>query len=329
MTNAHDIGAEARKNGLGVRVRELRIAAGLTQDELAERSGLSVRTVRNLERGISRPHRTTTQLIATGLNLEDATGGPPPRTGALVPAELPFAPRHFVGRENDLRWLDGLIRAGNRMPMAVIVGEAGIGKTALAVHWSHRVRTRFPDGQLFVDLRGGDADRPAAGKVLGRLLRSLGVEASRVPGDIDEAAGLYRTMVSERRMLIVLDNAGDPAQIRPLLPGGSACFVVVTGRASLGELVAREGGERRNLGPLSRPESRTLLERVIGGPAHGEPAAVETLADLCGGVPLELSTVAANLLDEPEPVSAYAARLRSPLISPCLEPGSLTGASRW
>jgi hypothetical protein len=186
---------------------------------------------------------------------------------AGVPRQLPAAVPGFTGRAAPLRTLDEL-SAGTGPVLAVITGTAGVGKTALAVHWAHRIADRFPDGQLFVNLRGYDPG-PAAdpADVLARFLRSLGLAPERVPVDRDERAALYRTMLAGRRVLVVLDNAADAAQVRPLLPGGPGCLVLVTGRGGLGGLVAGQGAARLRLDVLRAEEPVVLPHRILGGRA--------------------------------------------------------------
>jgi DNA-binding SARP family transcriptional activator len=182
---------------------------------------------------------------------EPDTGRDPGRRAIgrlVVPAQLPLAPAGFTGRLEHLRELDTLLAADGEQSVgtatvaviSAIAGTAGVGKTALAVHWAHRVRDRFPDGQLYVNLRGYDPDQPmTSGEALARFLAALGVAASDIPVEVDERAARYRTQVADRRMLIVLDNAATVEQIRPLLPGTPSCAVVVTSRDSLAAPAAR------------------------------------------------------------------------------------------
>ncbi len=154
------------------------------------------------------------------------------------------------------------------MTIAAITGSAGVGKTALAVHWAHRVRDRFPDGQLYANLRGHALGRTVPPiEVLAQFLAALEVPAERVPVDVDTAAAMYRTLTTDRKMLVLLDNAADPDQVRPLLPAGSGCLVVVTGRDRMTGLVAVHGASRLTLDVLSPDEALELLARVLG-PGH-------------------------------------------------------------
>ncbi len=187
--------------------------------------------------------------------------------------------------------------ASGPQPSAVVVsavsGTAGVGKTALAVHWAHRARNRFPDGQLYVNLRGYDPDRPmTAPDALVRFLTALGVSGQDIPLEPDDRAARYRTEVAGRRMLIVLDNAATVEQVRPLLPGTGSCAVLVTSRDSLAGLVVREGAQRLDLDLLPADAARTLLRRLIGPRAEAEPDAVGTLAAQCARLPLALRVAA-------------------------------------
>ncbi|MFI7007542.1 AfsR/SARP family transcriptional regulator [Streptomyces sp. NPDC050145] len=228
--------------------------------------------------------------------------------GVPAPAELPHDVAGFVGRAEELDELDALFRseAGRSPAGAVVVsaigGAAGIGKTALAVHWAHRARDRFPDGQLYINLHGFDPDRPPLdpGEALGLLLRSLGVAASEIPSRLEAQGRVYRTLLAGRRLLVLLDNAASAEQVRPLLPGSSACRVVVTSRNRLGGLVAEDGARALPLDLLRPPEALALLVRTLGADrvAADEPAAAE-LIRRCGGLPLALRLAAARLSGDP------------------------------
>jgi DNA-binding SARP family transcriptional activator/Tfp pilus assembly protein PilF len=219
-----------------------------------------------------------------------ATTGP-----AQVPAQLPAGTAAFTGRRPQLRLLDAA--AG----LAVISGIPGVGKTALAVHWAQRVRDRFPGGQLYIDLRGYATTPPVRPiQALTSFLRALGAPPDRIPTDVDDAVGLYRSLLADRQLLVVLDNAHDVDQVRPLLPGGDRCLALVTSRNRLGGLVAVEGAHRIRLETLTAPEGRSLLRRVLDRErVSGEPDAVAALVAACDGLPLALRVAAANLADEP------------------------------
>ncbi len=209
-----------------------------------------------------------------------------------VPAQLPHRVRDFVGRTAELSELDGL----SGTPLVVVVGTAGVGKTALAVCWAHRVRDRFPDGLLYVDLRGyGPEDPVSPDEALSGFLRELGVPAAGVPGESAARSARFRTLLTGRRMLVVLDNARTADQVRPLLPGTSSCLALVTSRDSLAGLVAREGAHRVDLGLLSLTEAVDLLRAVIGDRADGDPAGTAALADRCARLPLALRVAAESI----------------------------------
>ena len=180
--------------------------------------------------------------------------------GATTAPAAPIGAR-FVGRQSHL---DGLTRLAdieeNGLSAAVICGAGGVGKTALAIHWGHQNINRFPDGQLYLDLRGsGTASRLVQpGDALVRFLRALGVHPMRMPSTVDEKAAFYRTLLAGRRTLILLDDAHSPAQVRPLLPGSPASVVLVTSRDRLAGLVATNGATRIELEPMDRAEGVTL-----------------------------------------------------------------------
>ncbi|RSN12484.1 AfsR family transcriptional regulator [Nonomuraea sp. WAC 01424] len=234
---------------------------------------------------------------------------PPIRTPdsreTVTPAQLPPGPGHFTGRAAELRLLDPLVTGGDPAArgaaISVVTGAGGAGKTALALHWAHRNRHRFPDGQLYVDLRGHSAERPLRPiEALGQFLRGLGLPAERVPGTVEEASAAYRSLLADRRMLVVLDNAGSEEQVRPLLPGGRLCATLITSRDRLDGLVARDGAVPVPLGMLSAGEAVTLFGGLLGGErlAAERDAALE-LARACGRLPLALRIAAAGILGRP------------------------------
>jgi transcriptional activator len=230
-----------------------------------------------------------------------------PRVGVLVPAQLPRAPSGFAGREEELAWLARLLPGGTTQQAApaigVLAGPAGVGKTALAVLWAHRVAERFPDGQLFAGLRGFDPRHaPAkAGDVLTQFLLALGVGVEDVPVDVDDRASLYRSILADRRVLVVLDDARDSEQIRPLLPAGSSSFVVVTSRVRLDALVVWTGARMQVLGTLAADAAEQLLDHMAGTPAQGRDRELRRrLARLCGHLPLALRIAGARLVGGPQ-----------------------------
>jgi tetratricopeptide (TPR) repeat protein/transcriptional regulator with XRE-family HTH domain len=323
----------------GALVAANRQRLGLTQEDLADRTGLSVRTIRDIETGRVRvPRRASVRLLADAFGLRGAerdrfraqaesdgeaeagrpasslagartpAQGPPqtpaqtpaqgpPRTPRQTPAQLPADVADFTGRHGELDQLDALLGASAtdtaRSPMLIsaVSGTAGVGKTALALHWAHRVRERFPDGQLYLNLRGYDPDRPVtAADALARLLGAMGV--GDPPSDEDDRAARYRTETASRRLLIVLDNAASEEQVRPLLPGSASCAVVVTSRDRLSGLVVRDGARRVDLDLLTPAEAVALLRRLIGPRVDHEPAAAAELARLCARLPLALRIAA-------------------------------------
>ncbi|WP_229715418.1 AfsR/SARP family transcriptional regulator [Mangrovihabitans endophyticus] len=240
----------------------------------------------------------------------------PPRGAARTPfprpAQLPAAAAGFVGRREALRDLDALLDTPGHPSTAIVSavsGTAGVGKTTLAVHWARRVRERFPDGQLYADLRGFDGSGlivpPSA--VVRRFLLALGVTGERVPDDPEAAADLYRSLLSGRRVLILLDNARDAAQVRPLLPGGPAAFCLITSRNRLTPLVAVEGAHAIALDLLSTAEAHTLLESRLGADrVAAEPEATDRVIVHCARLPLALGITAARASQSGFPLDVLA-----------------------
>ncbi|MCD0446713.1 hypothetical protein LO763_24140 [Glycomyces sp. A-F 0318] len=256
------------------------------------------------------PNRELVELHTAILRDQTAAPAPAalPEPAPSAPAMLPRATPRFTGREREVRALDRfLMDAGSEAGLAAVTGMGGVGKTALAVRWAHRVAHRFPDGQLYFNLRGFDPAAPAADPeaVLGEALAALG--AAPPPG-LDERVGLYRTLLARRRVLIVLDNARDAAHVRPLLATAPGSFTIVTSRDRLVGLDTHEGAETVPLGPLSAAESEALLARRIGPErAAADRAAVARIAGACGGLPLAL-TLAGSRAAGPEPVGVLADR---------------------
>lgn len=264
-------------------------------------------------------YRKVWKTLATELGVEPGPGlrelharvlaNDPSLTVAAVPRFLPRTVPDFTGREADLRRLDAIAAAG----VAVVAGTPGAGKTALAVHWGHKSARRFPDGQLYVNLRGFDAGRPMRPvDALAQLLRALGQPSDRIPVDVQEASGLYRSLLADRRVLVLLDNAGTIEQVRPLLPSSAGSCAVITSRNRLSGLLARDGARRLDLDVLTAPEAVELLVRILGPDrVAGEADAATDLADACGHLPLALRIAAANLADQPgRPIADYVALLR-------------------
>ncbi|GAB3011407.1 BTAD domain-containing putative transcriptional regulator [Streptomyces pseudoechinosporeus] len=243
----------------------------------------------------------------------------PPAAGyAVRPAQLPADLPAFTGRQAELKQTQALLPDEGTHPAAVVIsaigGMAGIGKTALAVHWAHEIADRFPDGQLFINLRGFDPTGSAVppGEAIRIFLDALGVPAQRIPAQLDAQTSLYRSLLAHRRVLILLDNARDTEQVRPLLPGAPGCLVIVTSRSRLTGLIASEGAHPLTLDPLTPAEAHGFLVRRIGAarPA-AEPRATDEIVARCGRLPLALAIVAARAATNPGfPLSAIADELR-------------------
>ncbi|MGW9024502.1 tetratricopeptide repeat protein [Streptomyces sp. NPDC055722] len=224
-----------------------------------------------------------------------------------MPRQLPLDILGFAGRAATLAALDETFRATGEavtttISISIITGTAGVGKTSLAVHWAHRVSHNFPDGQLYLDLRGHSKD-PALtpAQALALLLQSLDVPRERIPVDPELQVGLYRSQMAGRRILVLLDNAETVEQVRPLLPASPGCHVLITSRNALGGLVVREGARRFHLDVLAPQESLEVLRRQLGTDRMtAEPEAARDLATLCAHLPLALRTVAANLAARPQ-----------------------------
>jgi tetratricopeptide (TPR) repeat protein len=220
-----------------------------------------------------------------------------------VPRQLPAAVTHFTGRQSELDTLTALIRPAGATDPAVVIsavgGTAGVGKTALVVHWAHQVAAAFPDGQLFVNLRGYHPEHPLEpADVLTRFLAAVHYPGA-LPSDLDELAACYRTAIAGRRILIVLDNASSVQQVRPLLPGTSSCVVVVTSRDSLAGLVALHSAHRIPVGLLPPAEAEDLLCRLLGHRARADSAATAALAEGCARLPLALRVLAESATTRP------------------------------
>jgi transcriptional regulator with XRE-family HTH domain/tetratricopeptide (TPR) repeat protein len=309
----------------GRQVVMLRRERGLTQEELAARTGLSVRSIRDVEAGrVSRPRISTVRLLADAFGLTGAERaeflGAADTPAARGPRQLPLDIAGFAGREAELARLDRAIREAGDRPATVVLsavaGMAGVGKTALALHWAHRVRDEYPDGQLYVNLRGFDAAESVVdpADALRGFLNALDVPPGRIPAGLDERAALFRTVAGDKRLLLVLDNARDEEQVRPLLPGAGGCAVVVTSRDRLTGLVAAQSAQPVRLDVLAGDEAWALLADRIGADRlTAEPAAAAQIISATGRLPLALTIVAARIATHPDfPLSTFAAELRAP-----------------
>jgi tetratricopeptide (TPR) repeat protein len=220
----------------------------------------------------------------------------------VPPAQLPADLPSFAGRESELWQVAQLLGPGGECPAVAIDGLAGIGKTTFAIHWAHRIAKHFADGQLYLNLRGfdpsGSATAPA--DALYALLHSLGVPASHIPDGLDARAGLYRSVLAGKRVLIVLDNARDVQQVRPLLPGRPGCLIIATSRSPLIGLAMTDGARLLTLDLPSPPTAMQTLERRLGaGRVAAEPEAVAEIIQLCGRLPLALAIVSARAAAHP------------------------------
>ncbi|UBU08318.1 helix-turn-helix domain-containing protein [Nonomuraea gerenzanensis] len=291
-------------------LRRHRQAARLTLEQLAEASGVSDRTLSDMERGRSKgPQHRTVVAVADALGLAGADREQLvelAREGRLRdhwsrPAglcELPRTVDDFTGRAAELAWISELVHTGDAFGAAgvgLVTGSAGLGKTTLTIRAAHTLRPGFPGGVLFLDLFGMSAQPLPAEEALGTLLRALGV--TEIPGEATGRASLYRSVLRDRRVLVVLDNAASEEQVRPLLPGGGAGRALVTSRRLLAGL---EGVRRLGLGPLPLLEAAELLTGILKerGTCDDGPA-VWQLAQLCGGLPLALRIAGNRLVSRP------------------------------
>lgn len=306
----------------GTLLRACRLSAGLSQQELAHAAGMSVRAISDLERGRTLwPHLDSVNRLASALNLDSqeraelialagrrvspalpahAATTTTTADTSPVPRQLPAPAALFVGRDAELLSLTRLLEQAGAtsatMVISAIGGTAGVGKTALALRWAHEIAGSFPDGQMYVNLRGYDPGQPVLpGDALAGFLRALGMAGQDIPLDTEERAAAYRSLIAGQRMLIVLDNASREEQVRPLLPGSPSCAVLVTSRGALPGLVARDGATRLDLDLLPMPGAVALLRELIGERVDTEKSAAVTLAEQCCRLPLALR-VAAELV---------------------------------
>ena len=306
------------------RLAQRRKALGLTQETLADVLGVERSTVVRWERGETEPSPLIRPKLAKALQVPtdrleellassaapdgiDATPGTSRDRAPVVPRQLPAAAADFTGRAAELEALTRILdQTGVGVPgtvaIAAIGGTAGVGKTALALHWAHHVADRFSDGQLYVNLRGYDPSRvPAApAEAIRGFLDALGIPPEHLPAKQDAQAGMFRTLVAERKMLIVLDNARDEHQVRPLLPASPASLVIVTSRNRLAGLAVADGARPLSLDVLTHDEATQLLTARIGHVrAAAEPDAIAEIATLCACLPLALAVAAARAITRP------------------------------
>ncbi|MFJ3090387.1 BTAD domain-containing putative transcriptional regulator [Streptomyces sp. NPDC086838] len=268
----------------------------------ADTPGPEAATSAGTQGGPAAPHLPgRPQAVASRAAVLATHAQPSPYTAPAPAADLlPRAPRGFHGRGAELTALSRA--AAGEAPVCLVTGPAGVGKTALALHWARRTPAAFPDGRLFADLRGfGDTAEPTPLEVLREFLLALGVAPRRVPESVAGAAALFRSLTDRLSLLVVLDNARDSAQVRPLLPGGADCVTLVTSRRRLEGLIASDAAVPVPLDILEPPDGTALLAGVLGEErVLAEPVAARRLAELCGGLPLALRVTAARLAGRPQ-----------------------------
>ncbi|GAA2356759.1 SARP family transcriptional regulator [Catellatospora methionotrophica] len=311
------------------------------------RTAEAMQVYENLRRHLAQEYGTDPGPAVRQVHLQLLRGtlraSPPPagpdRTARVVPRQLPAAPAVFAGRRREWAQLDGVLAAMRpRTPAVVaVVGTAGVGKTALALNWAHSVADRFPDGQLYLNLRGFDGRRPmGTAEAVRTLIDAVAEDVHQIPERLDAQIGLLRSLLAERSVLLVLDNVRDAEQARPLLPGSAASLTVVTSRNQLPGLVAAEGAEPVLLDLLSAAEARELLGTRLGPRRVAEAgAAVDAIVQACARLPLALTIVAARAATYPDlALSRLADELRparhglDPFAGPDTEAG-IRAAFRW
>jgi tetratricopeptide (TPR) repeat protein/transcriptional regulator with XRE-family HTH domain len=316
--------SESASKHLGASLRSLRRGRGLAQRDLLRPLHLGSHSaivdyeagrrippdavIAAYERFFELPAGTLRKLreraLAERAAAEAATRYEPVRQAAerpVTPRQLPAGPESFTGRVAELAQLDRLLRdreTSTPVVISAVSGMGGIGKTALAVHWAHQARDNFRDGELYIDMQGyHPSGRPVTAEAaIGQFLTALGVHTDRLPVALTEQTGLYRTLMADRRMLVLLDNVADVDQVRPLLPGSPYCRVLITSRSRLSGLAVREGAQRIALDNLDLRDAVRLLRRTIGTRATQQPGATAALANLCGLHPLALRIAAERVI---------------------------------
>ncbi|MFI9486423.1 helix-turn-helix domain-containing protein [Promicromonospora sp. NPDC052451] len=323
---------------------QLRRRAGLTQEELAERAGLAVRSVSNIERSaVGRPRVSTLRAIGAGLGLDDARVGelldfyrrrwaqPAPERARAEPAvrvpapeplgpagaaptQLPSPPSTFSGRSEELSALDTVLTGpGGGHRCVVLDGPAGVGKTALVLAWAHARHDAFPDGQLYADLRGSTGRPPSAEDLARQLLTDLGIPDADVPSSSVARTALLRQVLAARRVLVVLDDAASAQQVRPLLPGPGACTTVVASRHQLRGLSIRDEARHVGVPPMPEGAAARLVRTLLGDERlRAAPGAVDAIVQRCSGLPLALRIACDHLVrrttaQAPEALAAWLA----------------------
>ena len=308
--------------------RERELGRPVGRDDLARRISVSKSSLYAYLKGttLPRPNVLDRLLEVLGADasemralstLRDTIELSRPRTRALreapaargavpvpLPRQLPPVTARFTGRGAELGRLDRILGEADAADPVVITidGTAGVGKTTLALRWAHQVKHRYPDGQLHVNLRGFAPEGPTGtGEALHGFVQSLGTAPQSIPSDLDAKAALFRSLLAERRMLIVVDNAASAADVRPLLPGSGSCLVIVTSRNRLDSLMVHEGAHRVTLDVLPHRDALSLMERWLGRPPlTGQADAADELVGLCARLPLAVSIVAARAAGNPE-----------------------------
>jgi DNA-binding SARP family transcriptional activator/tetratricopeptide (TPR) repeat protein len=318
MLALHESGRQADAQAAYQHARRMLI------EELGAEPGAELR---DLHQRILAGRRDTKPTTTVGPDRERSQSRPADAGNGPMPRQLPAANPHFVGRDAQISMFMRLVEdAGSAsydgdaaimsgaIPIVIIAGTAGVGKTALALRLAHLVANRFTDGQLYLDLRGFDPglDPLPTGAAIRSFLDALRVPSDQIPTGLDAQAGLYRSMLAGRRMLIVLDNAASAGQIRPLLPGGGRCLVIVTSRRQLTPLAATEGARILTLDVLTATEANDLLATRLGeARMAADPTATAELVAECAGLPMALSIVAARAESRPAfPLAAIASELR-------------------
>lgn len=253
-------------------------------------------------RTVNTVHGAPETLVQAGIVHGDVHITSGPAQSPNVPRQLPLPTNGFVDRKAQLRRLDELAReAATSVPIVILAGQPGVGKSALAVRWAHHARPHFPDGDLYVNMYGHTSGpRAQASQALDTVLRALGVPTDRIPLDMDARSALFRSEVHGKNLLLVIDDVFDAAQARPLLPSSLGCMVVITSRSTLSGLVAREGAQRLPLSVLPQSDSLDLLRNTIGARVDSQPQAARSLAGHCAHLPLALRLAAERLMDRPD-----------------------------
>jgi transcriptional regulator with XRE-family HTH domain len=327
MRSAPPVAVETKPEGqqrFGAVLRAARIARRVSLREFARRVHYSHSYLSKVENGVKPPTQAVAQQCDQALGLEGVLAALTEPAAAAThedwpsPVQLPPGPSRFVGRTAELDSISAALAEGDSqpgaVPLVVLDGPPGVGKTATALRWAHQNLARFSDGVLFADLRGhSPADDPARPTdVLEEFLRAMGM-TERVPAREHQRAASLRSLLMGRRVLLLLDNALDTPQVRALLPSSPGCAVVVTSRRRLLGLSARDGARTVSVGPLNHVESGILMREVIGEPrTAAEPEAARTLAGHCGGLPLALRLAGEKAAAQPDrSLAAVAAEMSS------------------